>query len=363
MSRTMKSSSKMMIALAASLFLTGCVGPGMRIGPIATGADAEKTAFVNKYFGFSPAHKEWAATMGMANGFKMTRTKPKLDAEALKNVKKVAIVGFDVSFWPKSGKTESAGQGAFAVIHAAVAMAKTLIDWQTAMGMKKDEMQQVANQTFDDMKESLEQAGYKVIPADTVQTNAAYQALKFEGSEGAATGRQGNWYQAKMSAYALKTIPTLSISRAGLKFATIDGLKQGIKDKLGAVAAVGKAVGADAVLVVDANMFMQRRSIWAFNRKYLVNCGDAASFGYHNRKEPGLVADLYAADDGREIWSAALKTSVNVPTEQSMTWTFWDWFWGRTLKYEIGKLAPDFDKASKDLTAMLAYKLKQDSAK
>ena len=162
-----------------------------------------------------------------------------------------------------------------------------------------------------------------------------------------------------MSAYSLKTIPVEKLSKPPLfKLGSIDALKQTVRNQIATLTAVGKAVGADAVLVVDVNMFLQRRSLLVFNNRYLVNCGDKWSFGYHKREEAGLAADLYAVDDGSEIWSAALKTSVNVPTDVRMPWSMFG-----TWKYNVEMMAPDFDKTSKDLVSMLVYKLKLDASK
>ena len=186
-----------------------------------------------------------------------------------------------------------------------------------------------------------------------VQSNPAYQALKFEESEGKAKGYRG-WWRVKMSAYALKTIPIESISQPG----TFSAALKSIKDKVDAIVAVGKAVGADAVLVVDANMFLQRQSKYIWNTKYLVNCGDKNYFGNKtHRDEPGLAADLYSVADGRQLWSAALTDSVNIPTVAKMPWSLWG-----SWKYKLEEMAPDFDKTNKDLAGLLAYKLKSDAS-
>jgi len=173
-----------MASFWAVLLLAGCaVNPGLKISGLATGPDAEKTAFAQKNFEFSPAHKDWAAKMGMGT-FKLTQDKPQLDIEALKKVRKIAIVGFDESFWARSNvKGEGFGR-----------LVSVMTEWGSNIGMKKEHMQPVVNAAYDDLKASLERAGFEVVPVDRVTAQMAYQNMKYEEAGGSAKGRTKDWY-------------------------------------------------------------------------------------------------------------------------------------------------------------------------
>ncbi|MCX5790294.1 MAG: hypothetical protein NTX64_17570 [Elusimicrobia bacterium] len=351
---------------AIALLLTGCAGlagPGMKITGMATSADAEKTAFVDKSFDLTKAHASWAAFEKFGTVY-FVPPKPKVDLEVLKKVKKIAIVGFDQSIWARAKKRGDTGS----VLGNVIALGQVLTEWGINLGMKPEQMQPLANKAYDDLKAALEKEGFEVVPADRVTTQAAYQAMKYEEAAGSASGHRNEWYQAKLSAYGYKSLPLVSMTSTLAIIGTPQGLKKKVLDNVKPMADVGKAVGADAVLVVNTNVFMQNMP-WLhhpsfFNRRYLVNFSDIPGFFTKNSKVDagGIEADLFAVEPFKEIWSAKLNTEVNVPTDVNRSISMSEWFWN-VPKYELDKLGPDIQKVYPDVIAMLAFKLRKDQGR
>lgn len=296
--------------------LMGCASTGAKVAGLSKAPDAEKTAFVEKQLKPSDFHKQWAA---LVEG--QMFPKPKMDSAALKNVKTVAIVSYDFGVYAKS-KGSSAGLIG--------------LGWEK-IGLKKEEIQKFTDTIYDELKAVIEANGITVVSVDAIKANDAYQAVKADEEAAKVKGVSGHW-KGMASAHGLKSIPA--------KFGFMP-TKGKLMDKGNTYSSIGKALGVDAVIVVETTAYMQ---LSGFSGKY--------GLAYSGAKgEGGVVINMFLAGEPKLIWSANTQ-QVAVPTDKKEGVALL----GSNM-YDFGKVSPDLLSVYKELANLLAFKLEMDRKK
>lgn len=324
------------------LVMTGCAGminnlisPPAKIEGMSKAVDVEKEKFVKKNFAFSGAHTQWANLMGMVPG-KFFPDKPAADSNALKKVKKVAIMSFDFNVYAKGSSASGVG-----LIGAATEIA-------TKAGINKEDLEKLSTATYDELKSNIEKQGMEVIPAETVLSNSSYQALKFEGKEAEVGGAWGGYWRGSIAANKLKSISASSLTKQPFTIASMDAIKQKIKENVAPLTEAGKAVGADAVILVQNNIIMDT----TFTGKRDIRFSKEQTWN-------GVIIDIFTTEEPKLIWSAALISEVTVPTEGRPL--FWASMSGRD--YDLGEVTTNIASTYSELANLVAFKLKTDREK
>lgn len=353
-----------LLVLAGFLSLTGCATMNTFFGPKpklpAAGAEQDKITFVQKQLGFSAAQKSWTQHLETIRGwsegkywkiFTYMFAKPKIDVDALKKVKKVAILSFDVRVDAKRQQTTTTAGN---------------MEITTTGGIDLTPMQPFVNTMYDALKTSLEKQGITVIPVDEVKNNPDYIAMDFKVVEPEL--KSGFWWHDTAGAYGLKQIDGNTIlqmygEREEKKIygaERVEKAKQGAAVK--ALRAVGnadkhlargirmqaaaKALGVDAIILANNSVSMDFGALHKYKLK----------FAHQDTLAPGGISvNMYFADEVTPIWSAEMKKSMEVPTNaKSKEGIF------TVASYELDKVAPDLVRVYSGLADLIALKLKLD---
>lgn len=364
----MKKMKKDFLALVftGSVLLSGCaslIAPPAKMPDLTKATEQEKAVFVEKNIGFSSAHKSWAQSMATIHGWAEKKywkivtypfEKPTADYEAIKKVKKVAILSFDVTV---SVKSKLKGE--------------SMITRTETINMAP--IQPFVNTMYDELSKSLKQQGIEVISAKTVINNPEYQLLDFkEIMEGGQLKDKGAWYEGSADAYGLKKIdahkfPGMFNEREQVKIygqERVDKAKEaGAVKTLRAVGGADKqlemakhlqnaatSLGIDAVIFVNNDIRLEQSGLTG---------GYDVKFAIKDNISPGGVAvDMFLAKEINPIWSAQIKTKVDVPTKARKMGALLG-----AYSVELDKVAPDIVPVYRDLVDLISLKLKLDQKK
>ncbi|MEI8173009.1 MAG: hypothetical protein WCH07_05945 [Deltaproteobacteria bacterium] len=293
--------------------------------------DVEEKEFVERYITFSPAQMKWAELTQPKKSDKEPVT-PLIDCEALKKIGKVAIISFDANLYAK----RSIGLGITTLANVS----------REKEGIKPEDMKKFSGIIYKHFQDALIAHGIKVVEPEEVASNAAYNMLELEKKEGEVS-----------SPFALSFGWTSSASAGGLK--SINALEY-IKpplvsfrprhvEKAARMQKLAKALGADALLIINNHMYMDES---ALSGKYQLYYSD------NSRGPNGITVDMFSAGEPKLLWGAALAAGVKVPTEEGQK--------SRTAsllgftKYEFGRSISDFEIAYQVLSDLFVDRLKRD---
>jgi hypothetical protein len=282
--------------LIVVLLLACCTWGGTNLAGASNTSESEKTSLVDKMMTHTTAHYQWNISMGASFG------SPKMDRDALKKVKKVAILGFGVALYSGS-KTSSGGDMTF-----------------THPTSFKGDWQPFTNKAYDQLKAAFEQNGLEVIPAATVTSNAAYKAFEIKDPA-----------KYTYTAYGLRDFPPV-INYTRKTF----GRKAFAIERATRLQELAKSLGVDAVMLVVGDIDI---SVKGFFNKFAASIPNA---GKELSGDKGMMVDMFWAEQPKMIWSAALKKEVAVPV---------------TSKEAI---VSDFLKSYDEVAQIVALKLKMD---
>lgn len=293
--------------------------------------DAEKKDFIEKSITFSPAYMKWAELTQPPPPDKKPVT-PLIDREALKKVGNVAIISFDTNLYAK----RRIGLGITTLANVS----------REKEGIKPEDMKKFSGIILEHFRHALITHGIKVMEPEEVSANAAYDMLELEQKEGEVSSPYALSFGWKSSASAegLKSINALEYIKPPLV-----SFRPRHVEKAARMQKLAKAMGADAVLIVNNHIYMDES---ALSGKYQLFYSD-------NSKGPnGITVDMFSAEEPKLLWGAALAAGVKVPTEvgqKSRTASLLGF-----TKYEFGKSISDFEIAYQALSNLFVDKLRLD---
>lgn len=298
--------------------------------------EEEKREIMEKGLKGSPAHFKWTQTI---EGKPYSR--PTNDKEALKKVKKVGIVGFNVNLYAKKKTAAMLPGSSLLNVPLSIIQAK-----KEKEGINPEELKTLTEAMYDDFTEALKKRGIEIIPVEQVLSNELYKSFKQSGKEGEVSGIWSltlGW-KAAATPRGLKYLSALDILNPSL-ITMGDEMKKNAQ----LMQELARSLGVDAVVTVD-------------NRIYL----EASRFGgaydllfANDEKGPdGISVDVFWAEEPRPIWSISLAQPLKVPVEAGQEnrlaamagWT----------KYEFGKVMGDISYAYRIMVDIITDKWKMD---
>ncbi|MDQ5986847.1 MAG: hypothetical protein CSYNP_02580 [Syntrophus sp. SKADARSKE-3] len=293
--------------------------------------DVDKQTFIEKSITFSPAQMKWAELTQPKKSDKEPVV-PLVDATALKKLGKVAIISFDANLYAK----RSIGLGITALANVS----------REKEGIKPEDMKKFSDLIYNDFRDALIAREIKVLEPQEVAANAAYDMLELEKKEGVVSSpfAPSMGWTSSASAGGLKSINALAFIKPPLV-----SFKPHHIEKAARLQKLAKALGADAILIIDNHMYMDES---ALSGKYELYYSDSS-------KGPnGITIDMFSAEEPKLLWGAALAAGIKVPTEvgqESRAASLLGF-----TKYEFGKSISDFENAYKILAGLFADRLKRD---
>jgi len=336
----MKTLSSILI-MTICLVLFGCATLPT-VTNVMTTPNTEKIAYAQKNFTYSIAHKQWAMIEEGGGKTVKSLAKPKNDPAALKKVKKVAIVSFDVTVFRKGEKRQAAP----GIVGGIVAVVDAFAELER---VKKEmaPLQEFVNQMYTELQKGLEKNGYVVMPVDKILTNEAYKNLEYKEEEKKVKGAAAGWWKGMIEANGMKSIEAVKVTRLPFgvgKANTVDV----VIEKVTRMQNLAKALGVDAVIVVDNTAALQ----WNFTGQAKLG------YGLKVKGAPGINIDVFSAAEPRLIWSASLKPEIGCPTKikASPIDAIMKW-----ISLSLDKFGPDLVITYRDLADLAVLKMVDDA--
>jgi len=304
--------------------------------------DKEKITFAQQNFTYTIAHKQWATIEEGGGKTVKAMAKPKNDAVGLKKVKKVAIVAFDVTVYRKGEKRE-AGTG---IVSGIVAVADAFAE-QARVRKEMLPLQDFVNQMYAGLQKSFENHGYTVLPVEKIAASNAYKNLEYKEEEKKVKGAAAGWWKGSIEANNLKSIEAVKVTKIPFAIGK-EGTVDAVITKVTQMQSLAKALGVDAVVLVDNNAALQ----WNFTGQAKLG------YGLKVKGAPGINIDIFSADRPGLIWSASLKPEIGCPTKikASPIDAIMKW-----ISLSLDKFGPDLVTTYLDLTDLAVLKMVDDS--
>ncbi|MDD5765822.1 MAG: hypothetical protein PHW79_06220 [Candidatus Marinimicrobia bacterium] len=334
----MRKSLTVFLVLIVCMLLVGCSSTLPTINGFPDKPEKEKLGYTEKNFSYTQAHQQWASISGPGKAIKAS-AKPEIVPADLKKVKKVAIVGFDVTVFRKGKQKKSSGLMAIADMVSDMAQAKK--DMEPLQGF--------VNTMYDEMKKTFEKYGYEVVSVEKIKACEAYKKLEFKEEEKKVKGASAGWWKGMTGAYDLKKIEGQKVTKIPFGFKKKDELQATIEERIQGLNDVAKCVGADAVILVDNTAAMS----WTFMGALKL------SWGLKEKQLPGVTVDVFLADKPNLIWSAKVKPMIGIPTQ--VNGGLFAPYFGAKLSLE--KVGPDMTKAYSDIADLLVFQFNHDQKK
>jgi len=327
--------------LLGCLVLMGCATLPT-VTNVVTAPDAEKIAYAQQNFTYSLAHKQWAMIEEGGGQTVKSLAKPKNAPEALKKVKKVAIVAFDVTVYRKGEKRQVQG----GLVGGVVAVAEAF-DELARVKKEMAPLQEFVDQMYGELGKSFEKYGYTVMPVNKILASEAYKKLAFEEEEKKVKGAAAGWWKGMIEAHGLKNIEAVKVTRLPIGFGKANTVDKVI-GKVTVMQNLAKGLGVDAVVLVDNTAALQ----WNFTGQAKLG------YGLKAKAASGITIDVFSAAEPRLIWSASLKPEIGCPTEikASPIDAIMKW-----ISLSLDKFGPDLVKTYKDLADLAVLKLQDDT--
>ena len=315
------------VLLAACFFLTGFSFMSALKVPKT---DAEKKDFGESGFKSSVAQTNWASVVDQKY-----YSSPTNDVAAMKKVKKVAVVSFNLNLYAKkkTGKALSAVAG---LISAGVEKGS----------INPEELKALTDEHYDDFIKALKNGGIEVIPTEQVLANETYKKFETGAKDGQVSGYwafTAGW-KAAASGRGLKALSAIDIIKPNFITSPDDMVKHA-----GTMQELAKSLGVDAVIICNNNVYMEASS-WGGSYDLL--------YANNDKGPDGISLDVFSGAEPKLIWSASLAKALEVPTEavqESKAAAIFGF-----TRYEFGKVMGDLAAAYRVMSEVMVNKLKMD---
>lgn len=300
---------KRWLFLLVMLCFAGTAYAGPDLATLAKADDGEKKSFMKKRFDWSPSHDIFAKTMGDTGSF----GKLKIDRESMKQIKKIAIVGFDV----RRGIND--------------AVVTNFPDYEG-----------LANAMYQELVKAFTAGGFEVIGLDKAMNTEAYKKIDFGPVEHKVTMWGGNSHADTALGSKWLNTDTVNSLKSAISFDPDSVKRPKWIAKITPITDVAKELGADAAVIASVRVMMDAGKI---------------QFGFgHNIHTANI--DLFRVNDPRLIWSAGMKDFVELKTKPAYTSS--SGFFSKSYNFDWVAVTPGVADEFGGVAATAVYKFKFD---